>query len=203
MTQRWRKLKRFVFLRVLHADDPPHSLALGFAIGLVFALLPTIGLQMILAAGVAALLRANKILAAAATWITNPLTTVPVTYLNWCVGRYFVRTAAVADPSSVQDQIVRIVDHAGGLSGVAWHILDKSFWAEVLQLMWVLGVELWIGSAIVGAVCALPAYFIMRWALTAYRRRVPRPRLFNRSARKLRGADALRAARPRLQKQSA
>ena len=203
MTERWRKLKRFIFVRILHADDPPHSLALGIAIGLLIGVSPAAGLQIALSVAIAALLRANKILAAAMTWVTNPLTTVPIYYLNWKVGSYFCSTATVGNETAVQEHIARLADRTGGFSDILPHLLEQGFWSEAFQLVWALGVELWIGSAIVGLACAVPSYFMMRWAITEYRRRVPRSRLFSKSVRRRRAAHAVATARPRLQKQSA
>lgn len=203
MTELWRKLKRFVFLRVLHADDPPHSLALGAALGLFVGVSPAVGLQIVLAVAFAAMFRVNKIIAAAMTWVTNPLTTVPIYYLNWKVGRYFYATATVGSETAVQEHITKIAENTAGFTDVWPHLMDKAFWSEVFQLMWALGVELWIGSIIVGIACALPGYFIVRWAITTYRRRVPRSSLFSRSVRKAKATRSMASARLRLQKKSA
>ena len=56
----WQKVKDFVVYGVLHADDTPHRIALGVAIGIFVTFTPTLGFQMILVAVIATLLRANK-----------------------------------------------------------------------------------------------------------------------------------------------
>ncbi len=203
MAQRWRNFKRFLFLRVLHANDPPQVLALGFAIGVFVAMTPTMGIQMVTAAAIAAAFRANKILSMAAVWISNPVTMVQIYYLNWRVGQYFVDTSLVSGESAVQGQINQIIESIGGLSNLFFHLLDKAFWSEVLRLVWGLGVELWIGSFIVGIICALPSYVILRWAITIYRQFVPRPRFARKSARKHTQEQQLRGARPQLRKPQA
>ncbi len=200
MTERWRKLKRFIFLRVLHANDPPHALALGLAIGVFVAMTPTIGAQMVIAAAIAASFRANKILAMAAVWISNPVTMLQIYYVNWRIGQHFVETGMVDGESAVQAHITTIIERIGGMSNLFLHLLDKAFWSEVLRLVWALGIELWIGSFIVGLVCALPSYAITRWVITAYRRRVPRPRFRRRAARRSEAAQPLPGARPQLRK---
>ena len=202
MTETWRNFKRFFVLRVLHANDPPHVLALGFAIGVFVAMTPTIGVQMVIAAAIAAAFRANKILSMAAVWISNPVTLVQIYYFNWRVGQYFIDTSLVSGESNVQRQIARITESIGGLSNLFFHVLDKDFWSEVLRLVWALGVELWLGSFIVGAACALPSYLILRWAITLYRQYVPRPRFFRRSAKKRSAAGQLPSARPQVRKPS-
>ncbi len=201
MTERWRKLKRFLFLRVLHANDPPHALALGLAIGVFVAMTPTIGAQMVIAAAIAASFRANKILAMAAVWISNPVTMVQIYYVNWRIGQYFVETGiGVEGESAVQAQITKIIERIGGMSNLFFNLLDKAVWTEELRLGWALGIELWIGSFLVGLVCALPSYLIARWIITAYRRHVPRPRFRRRAARRSATAQPLPGARPQLRK---
>ena len=200
MTERWRQLKRFIVLRVLHANDPPHALALGLAIGVFVAMTPTIGAQMVIAAAIAASFRANKILAMAAVWISNPVTMLPIYSVNWQIGRYFVEAGMVDDESAVQAQITRIIERIGGMSNLFLHLLDKAFWSEVLRLVWALGIELWIGSFLVGFVCALPSYLIARWIITAYRRHVPRPRFRRKAARRSESAQPLPGARPQPRK---
>jgi len=82
----WIRTKRFCIHNILHADDPPHRLALGIAVGLFVAFLPLIGIQMGLAFGMAWLVRANKAVAVTLVWISNPVTMVPVYYPGYWLG---------------------------------------------------------------------------------------------------------------------
>jgi uncharacterized protein len=63
---------------VLAIRDTPEAQARGLAIGFFFGVSPLWGLQILLAAGAAQLLRGNKVLAAAMTAVSNPLTSVPL-----------------------------------------------------------------------------------------------------------------------------
>ncbi|MCZ6651473.1 MAG: DUF2062 domain-containing protein, partial [Planctomycetota bacterium] len=173
---------------------------LGLAIGVFVAMTPTIGAQMVIAAAIAASFRANKILAMAAVWISNPVTMVQIYYVNWRIGQHFVETGIVDGESAVQAQITKIIESIGGMSNLFFNLLDKAFWSEVLRLVWALGIELWIGSFLVGLICALPSYVIARWTITAYRRHVPRPRFLRRKARRSETAQPLPGARPQLRK---
>lgn len=60
--------------------------ALGVAIGLFVGIMTLIPFQMIIAALLAVILRANLPTAVLATWICNPLTIVPITYFNYYIG---------------------------------------------------------------------------------------------------------------------
>jgi uncharacterized protein len=65
----------------------PEHLARGFAIGVFWGMFPLPGVQMLTAIVTAAVLRGSKVAAIAGTWLGNPLTTVPLTALNFHVGQ--------------------------------------------------------------------------------------------------------------------
>lgn len=70
---------RKTYERFLKIRGTPREIALGFALGLFVGMSPTMGFQMAIAVFLAALLKWNKISAAAAVWITNPVT-APIIY---------------------------------------------------------------------------------------------------------------------------
>lgn len=76
-----RAYERFVKIR-----GSPREIALGFALGLFIGMTPTIGFQMPIAIFLAALFKWNKISAALAVWITNPLTAPFVYSFSYFVG---------------------------------------------------------------------------------------------------------------------
>ena len=82
----WKRVQHFCIHHILHADDPPHRLALGIAVGMFVALLPLIGIQMVLSVALAWLVRANKAVGVALVWISNPLTMVPLYYPGYWLG---------------------------------------------------------------------------------------------------------------------
>lgn len=67
--------------------------SLGVGIGLAVAMLPPIPIQMVLAAFVGVLCRANIPLAVAAVWVSNPLTIAPILYLQRQIGRWLLPTS--------------------------------------------------------------------------------------------------------------
>lgn len=68
-----------------------HAVATGVAIGLAVAMLPPIPVQMLLAAVIAVFLRANIPIAAAACWLSNPLTWAPILYLQKSIGDWLLK----------------------------------------------------------------------------------------------------------------
>ena len=72
--------------RFLKIRGSPKEIALGFALGLFIGMTPTIGFQMPIAVFVAALFKWNKISAAVAVWITNPVTAPFIYSFSYFVG---------------------------------------------------------------------------------------------------------------------
>jgi len=73
--------------RLLRVRDTPEALARGLAVGFFFGVSIFWGLQMALAVLVSWLVRGNKVVAVAATAVSNPLTTIPLYGFAWLVGR--------------------------------------------------------------------------------------------------------------------
>jgi uncharacterized protein (DUF2062 family) len=75
-----RKPRRLVdsiqktYARFLKIRGTPREIALGTALGLFVAMSPTMGFQMAIAIPIAALFKWNKLAAATAVWVSNPIT---------------------------------------------------------------------------------------------------------------------------------
>lgn len=64
--------------------------ARGLAAGIFTGCYPFFGLQIVLGVGLASVLRGNHILAAAGTWISNPVTSLPLYWFNYQVGSWLL-----------------------------------------------------------------------------------------------------------------
>lgn len=128
-------------------DDPfllhlnRRSVAGGVAIGLFVAFLP-LPLQMLMAAGLAIVIRVNLIIAVVLVWVSNPLTMAPMFYFSYIVGTWLIGPP---------------VFHTGFEPTLAW------FWSE-LRAIWR---PLLLGSTVVGGVVAMAAYGVVNllWRL--------------------------------------
>jgi len=87
---RWRRMVRYLALRVMRMQATPRAIARGIAAGAFSGLFPFFGLQIIIAVALCVPLRGNKIAAAAATWISNPFTYVPIYLFNLQVGQWIL-----------------------------------------------------------------------------------------------------------------
>ncbi len=148
-------VNRFIFLHILHADDSPHRIALGFAIGIFVAFTPTLGLQMILVVALAWLLHANKFAGLPIVWISNPLTFAPIYSTNYLIGRLII------------NQPEKHIDwHLLSFAPDSWWQSIKHFW----QITCDVAIPMWVGSIIVAAVTGALGYFFILFAVRIYRK---------------------------------
>ena len=98
--RRDNRLHAWIGKRVLnrHLWRPErHPVAIGMAIGLAVAMLPPIPVQMLLAVIIAVLLRGNIPIAAAACWVSNPVTWAPILWFQWTIGDWVLRPSSFDD----------------------------------------------------------------------------------------------------------
>ncbi|MFO0905658.1 MAG: DUF2062 domain-containing protein [Pirellulales bacterium] len=153
------RLRRFVVHRLLHADDPPHKLALGFAIGIFVTLTPTMGVQMLLVVFLAWLLRANKTVGVPLVWITNPATTIPIYYFLYVVGQRLLGTEHVG--WEWWAELAKQPPTQG------WWSTTLYYWDKTLEI----AAPLWVGCIVVGLISAVLSYVIVYYGVSAYRLR--------------------------------
>ncbi len=134
MIQMWWKfiirLRRF-FRWLWLQDGTPGYKARGLGLGIFCGCFPLFGFQTLLGITMASLFRGNHILAISGTWVSNPLTYLPLYLFNYRVGSF-------------------LLDRSPGLqnsSEFAW----KEIWSEG----WILASRLLLGSSLVGAFLGL------------------------------------------------
>ena len=76
----------------LQQNGSPFFNAKGLAIGVFSGCFPFFGLQTLIGLFLAKLFKANLFLAAIGTWISNPLTYIPLYYFNYKVGAIFLKS---------------------------------------------------------------------------------------------------------------
>ncbi len=142
---RWLRILRYWYVRIVRLQDSPKAIARGVACGVFAGSFPFFGLQMIIGVVLAVLLRGNKIAAAAGTWISNPLTYVPIFAFNYQVGCLFLSARSSGNKVALET-----------VSDIANMAKEK---AAILCL----------GSAVVGFILAIIAYFITIKLITRWR----------------------------------
>jgi uncharacterized protein (DUF2062 family) len=164
--RRWQRRLRYYYRRLARMEGTPAAIARGCAAGVFAGLFPLFGAQTLIGLAIATPLRGNKIAAAVGTWISNPLTYVPIYIFNFKVGQWLLGTEQLAAQR-----------------------VDVESWRELTQLGAQFLSTLFVGCAIVGAICAVLAYLAALWAVPRLRR--------TRSGRRKRVRYALNGGKPR------
>ena len=144
------------FLRNLAGlEDSPHKIALGLALGIFIGFLPIMGIQMAAVLPFAILFRGNKTAAIGGVWISNPLTFIPIYYMNYQVGLLF-----------------------SSYHRMTWEhfteLFEKLDLSSLIQLGKEILIPLILGSFIVAIVSAVPTYFVTRLLVSRYHKRQAR-----------------------------
>ncbi|MFW6066691.1 MAG: DUF2062 domain-containing protein [Myxococcota bacterium] len=162
----WEWLKDLIVHRILGLDDTPHRIAWGVLLGTMVTFTPTLGFQIAVYVAIATLVRANKVSGIPILFISNPFTAVPLYYFVWRVG------AVVVPGDSGSGRVVRERLRSLAGSEMSWSdVVTLDFWLEVGGTIVDMGVELWVGSFVLGVLAGIPVYFISYWGVMEYRRR--------------------------------
>lgn len=152
-----------MYVIMIRAPGAPKEVALGMALGLLVAFIPTPG-QMLLAVGIVELyrrvtgIRASPIAAALGSWFSNPLTGTPLAALAVLIGR----------------PVARLVLGWIGVEGPALEV-ERTWLQELVGLESVIG--FFTGSVMLAAPVAAIGYEITRRSVASYQlRRVARQR---------------------------
>lgn len=150
----WWSSPRKLLRSILMLDDSAHSIALGTTVGMFIGMTPTVGVQMIIVAIFAFLMRPffrfNQVAAMVTVYISNPLTVVPIYWFNYKVGNVFI-------PGNVSRDAFAAIFKYNGLS---------EWWDAIVALFVNVGEPLILGSLIVATVCSIPTYPLIRWLLS-------------------------------------
>ena len=147
---RWWTSPRRLIRNLLALDDTPHAIALGTAIGMFVGMTPTVGLQMFLVIGIAAVTRPlfhfNRVAGLITVYISNPLTIVPLYAAFYYVGTMLVD--APMTPAQFQLQFEAALDRS---------------WLDPLRFIFTeVAWPMLAGSLLIATVTAVPTYPIVK-----------------------------------------
>ncbi len=136
------------FRAVLQLDDSPRSIALGLFWGTVIAWTPTVGLQMIIAILVASMLRVNRLAAVVMVWLSNPLTLVPMYWLEYRVGKWMLNASGFYYDPWTRERFSALFER----------VMEQDLWPALVTLAdagWSLLFPMCVGGLPIGAVNGL------------------------------------------------
>lgn len=169
LTARLRaQLARFLRWLVMLRGSP-EAIARGVAIGVFVAFTPTVGLQIVIATGLATLFGASRPAAILFTTITSPPTFVPVYAFTYWVGNLFWSGPPVADVTAT---LATLLDR---MAGFHWSDVGQQVRVAAAMTREVM-VPFWIGGIGVGSVAAGASYPVTLRSVRFSRRRLVRLR---------------------------
>ncbi|MBU6229906.1 MAG: DUF2062 domain-containing protein [Cyanobacteria bacterium REEB459] len=131
----WQRTLKYYYLRLLRLQGSPEYLARGIASGVFSGCFPLFGLQIIIGLALATLLRGNRLMAAAATWVSNPLTYLPLFSFNYQVGYWLLGRPSNRD------------------------LTELDSWQAWMDMGTEVSTRLLLGSCIVGLGAAITSYY--------------------------------------------
>ncbi|OQA02189.1 MAG: hypothetical protein BWY69_01177 [Planctomycetes bacterium ADurb.Bin401] len=174
------KIKKNLLLRclefkILHIQDSPHKIALGLAVGLFVGWTPLVGLHILLALGLSVLLKANKFASFVTIWVSNVFTLFIIYYPSYLFGRYILN---FFDPERAltSRQVLTALNDLFSPLNLLTKVHTKEYWNQFLILSKSMGLELSIGSIIIGGVVAVGSYFLSLKLIKAHRAKNPHRR---------------------------
>lgn len=141
----WKRKLRYLYLRLIRLRSTTPAIARGLAVGVFAGLFPFFGAQTLLGLALAMAVRGNKLTAAVGTWISNPLTYVPIYVFNFKVGQLILGTKELS-------------------TDVDWTSSE-----ELLQAGWTFGLTLILGCVVVGAIAGVLSYLFGLWLIPRIR----------------------------------
>ena len=150
----WFKIsQRRLSLSIRKLKGKPVNLARGLAIGVFAGCFPFFGLQSLIGVLLATIFRVSKVAAIAGTWISNPLTYIPLYIFNFKVGKFFL-----------------------GVESINSQDIDFESLSSFMELGSTFAIVILVGSCIVGAIAAFVSYFIGLAVFTRWQQKKYRPR---------------------------
>ena len=143
-----KKLRKINFSKLIKISDTPHSISLGFSIGVFASFTPLIGAHIILAILLSWILKANYFSSVLGTFIGTPLTYPFIWFSSLYVGNIFI---PIEDFNLIE-------------------LGNSSFYSlEILSNIKPLIPSFLIGGLLVGLISAFLSYFFVKKSIIFYR----------------------------------
>jgi uncharacterized protein (DUF2062 family) len=154
--------------RLIHLNESPYRIAMGCACGIFCSALPIFG-QTFIGMITARLLSASVIASLPWTWISNPLTIVPMWYGGYKLG-IWITPGNRKSLSYIEIQaLMHNFNHMDWTEGLS--LIYIEFWDALLPL--------WLGTVVIGLTMAAPSFFLIYYITEEILRRRMRRRQFN------------------------
>ena len=165
----WKRIIKYISLRLKRLPGSPHSIALGFTFGVTAALTPLFGLHFLIGIFLAWLFRVSIVASLIGNLLGNPWTFPFICILNFKVGNIFYTTS---------DQIDINMKLLSNELYLLWNTIYKLFielnYSQSLNYLSQLKLipPMLLGSLFTIILVGIPSYFISRFIITNYRNKI-------------------------------
>ena len=146
--------------RLIHLNESPYRIAMGCACGIFCSALPIFG-QTFIGMIAALVLRASVIASLPWTWISNPLTTLPMWYGGYRLGIWIMPGKQKPLSYTEIQALMQNFDQMDWTQGLS--LLSTELW-EALQ-------PLWLGTVVMGLAMAAPSFILVYYVAKGILRR--------------------------------
>ncbi len=129
----WKRLGRYLYIRFIRMQSSPQAIARGLSVGVFAGSFPLLGFQSLIALALATIFQGNKVVAVASTWISNPLTYLPLFAFNYYVGCWLLQMPSVTQLPTAS---LNITEWMSMGMGVAAALLLGSFVVGIINSIW-------------------------------------------------------------------
>lgn len=163
----WGRRRRILLLEFLGREESLERVAAAIALGVALGFSPFLGFHLLLALGLATILKLNRLDAALGTFVGNPWTFPPVFALGYRLGRVLLhhdphRTPPMNWHALLHSDIVWVFHP---VQTVRMVFGPRAFMPRLYAFL--------LGTTILAVLIGAATYFVALWALRLYHRRHP------------------------------
>lgn len=165
--QQFGKRVAYLWRRLLRVHATPHQIALGGALGVFAACTPFFGAQMLLAGGLAYMMRVSVAAALLGTFVGNPLSWPAIWSASYVAGAWMLGL----DPAYAAEHLAsNLSDSASLISASIRQPTPQVIDAAVVNLSLILR-PLALGGMLIGLIAAALSYYPTRRAVRLFQTR--------------------------------
>jgi uncharacterized protein (DUF2062 family) len=162
----WGRRRRILLLELLGREEALERVAAAIALGVGLGFSPFLGFHLVLALGLATILKLNRLDAALGTFVGNPWTFPPVFALGYRLGRLLLHHDPHRTPmnwNALLHSDITWVFHP--VQTVRLVFGPRAFLPRLQSFL--------LGTTILAILIGAATYFLALWALRLYHRRHP------------------------------
>lgn len=146
----WVRSMKYILFRLKRLPSSPYRIAVGGAVGVFVVFTPFLGVQLLMAAIVAWMLRGSIIASVLTSFVGNPLTYPVIWVATFHLGTLLLGNSTHVELGDIQDKVGALGDAIGNGSGSSAILAIESLWPIMKPMA--------VGSLPLGGLAALVTY---------------------------------------------